>query len=147
MLSNIDAPAFALINLKDLRPLRTPSKADLSVRIVRAGEQLDLMNLVDYNQVLRDIIAKYNVVVFGRDGCPYCVKAKNLLTEKQIPFLYADISKAEYRDLVTPMINFTGMKTIPQVFVGGKLLGGYTDLAKAIQNGTLKTQLAYNMLI
>lgn len=67
------------------------------------------------------------VVVYTKSHCPYCVRAKDLLTRKGVEFeeIYLDDRPAEYATLKQK----TGMMTVPQIFINDELVGGYTDLA------------------
>lgn len=71
--------------------------------------------------------------VYGRENCPYCVKAKDLLIGKGIQFVYIDILEFEgvYKfDMITAVKASTGKepKTVPQIFDGGLYVGGFTNL-------------------
>lgn len=69
------------------------------------------------------------ITVYSMLNCPYCVKAKNLLTQRGIPFeleMIDDWSDDRWEGFVKS----SGMKTVPQIYVDGKLLGGYTQLAE-----------------
>lgn len=68
------------------------------------------------------------VVVYCKDYCPYCTNAKQLLTSRGIPFKEIDLS--ENPDEMRALVQRTGMKTVPQVFFGDRLIGGYTELAR-----------------
>ena len=62
-------------------------------------------------------------------NCPYCVKAKGLLTQRGVSFetvMIDDWSDEQWDNLVKT----SGMKTVPQVYVDGQLIGGYTQLAE-----------------
>lgn len=62
------------------------------------------------------------------DYCPYCVRAKHLLTQRAISFeeiLIPEDDDAKWDAL----FKLSGMKTMPQIFAGERLIGGYTDLA------------------
>ena len=67
------------------------------------------------------------VVVYTKSRCPYCVAAKNLLSQKGVPFeeIYLDDHPEEYAKLKER----TGMMTVPQIFIGETLVGGYDDLS------------------
>jgi glutaredoxin 3 len=67
------------------------------------------------------------VVVYTKSSCPYCVRAKELLTRKGVKFeeIYLDDRPEEY----TTLKQRTGMMTVPQIFINDQLVGGYTDLA------------------
>jgi glutaredoxin 3 len=69
------------------------------------------------------------VTVYSMQNCPYCVKAKGLLTQRGVPFetvMIDDWSEEAWDELVRK----SGMKTVPQIYVDGKLIGGYTQLAE-----------------
>ncbi|MDA8416175.1 MAG: glutaredoxin 3 [Betaproteobacteria bacterium] len=60
--------------------------------------------------------------------CPYCVMAENLLLRrgaKIIDKLRIDLDPA----LRQQMMESTGRRTVPQIFIGGTYVGGYDDLA------------------
>ncbi len=75
------------------------------------------------------------VKIYSKDYCPYCVRAKNLLREKNIVFeeLMMDENPEEYSKLKAR----TGMMTVPQIFIGDKFIGGYTELAELNNSGEL----------
>jgi glutaredoxin len=67
--------------------------------------------------------------VYSRDNCPYCVKAKQLLTNRNIEFEVIDAT--ENRDtLIQRVIDATGEapRTVPQIFLDGQYIGGYDQL-------------------
>ena len=67
-------------------------------------------------------------LVIGRQNCPYCEKAKELLERNGEEYLYVDITSG---DCITDalwknfLVDDLKAKTVPQVF---KLVGGYTEL-------------------
>ena len=66
------------------------------------------------------------VSLFTKPGCPYCAKAKALLTEKEITYEEIVLGQdATIRSLRA----MTGATTVPQVFIDGKLIGGSEALA------------------
>ncbi|ASP40083.1 GrxA family glutaredoxin [Bacterioplanes sanyensis] len=69
------------------------------------------------------------MTIFGRDGCGYCRRAKELCDIKEIPYKYVDInvegiSKADLEKTVGKPV-----ETVPQIFNGTQYVGGYTELA------------------
>ncbi|UXN33751.1 GrxA family glutaredoxin [Avibacterium paragallinarum] len=74
------------------------------------------------------------VVIFGRSGCPYCVRAKELAEKlktnlSDFDYRYVDIieegiSKADLSKSVGKPV-----ETVPQIFIDEKPIGGYTDFA------------------
>ena len=65
------------------------------------------------------------VSIFTKLGCPFCIKAKALLTEKGLAF--EEITLGTNASL-TSLKAITGRETVPQVFIGGNHIGGSDDL-------------------
>ena len=68
------------------------------------------------------------VIMYCTRFCPYCVMATRLLEQKkqQIEKIYVD-NKPELRSHMTRISN--GRSTVPQIFIDGKHVGGYSDIA------------------
>lgn len=66
------------------------------------------------------------VQIYTTNYCHYCKMAKELLKSKGIPFEEFDVTndpqKREW------LVQTTGLKTVPQIFIDGKSIGGYEDL-------------------
>ena len=70
--------------------------------------------------------------VHSKTDCPYCVKAKAWLTERNIPFnLFVYDNDAERAAMYDGFGLEDGDRTVPQIFVDGERLGGYTALAQS----------------
>jgi GrxC family glutaredoxin len=68
--------------------------------------------------------------------CPYCESAKRLLKSKGLPF--EEILVAEDDDATWERLEKeTGYKTMPQIFIGDKFIGGYSDLTQLDSKGEL----------
>jgi glutaredoxin 3 len=73
--------------------------------------------------------------------CPYCDRAEKLLNRKgvrEIEKIRVDL-QPELRDA---MIELTGRRTVPQIFINGVHVGGFDDLAELDHEGGLDTLLA-----
>jgi len=67
-----------------------------------------------------------NAIIWSKDACPFCVQAKVLLEKKGIEFEERKIGDGYTReDLLAEVPN---ARTVPQIFLDGELIGGYTDL-------------------
>ncbi len=69
------------------------------------------------------------VVVYTTSPCPYCTRAKELLSRRGVPFreiLYRYDEEEKWDELEKR----SGMKSMPQIFHGERLIGGYTELAE-----------------
>ena len=65
-------------------------------------------------------------VVWSRDACPYCVQAKALLAMKGIEYEEKKIGEGYTKeDLLEAVPN---ARTVPQIFLDGELVGGFTEL-------------------
>lgn len=71
-----------------------------------------------------------NIIIYSKNDCPWCDKAKELLTKKSLAFhekkFGIDFTKEELRNIV----GNPEKVTVPQIFIDNQLIGGYTDLVK-----------------
>ena len=65
------------------------------------------------------------VSIITKPGCPYCAKAKKLLDDKGYEFEELTLGKEA---TLTSLVAISGRETVPQVFIGGKHIGGSDDL-------------------
>lgn len=69
------------------------------------------------------------VVVYTMDFCPYCTRAKHLLKSRGVPFKEILLDRSQQADEWQSLMKRSGMRTLPQIFNGDELIGGYTELA------------------
>ncbi len=81
-----------------------------------------------------------DVTVYTTPICPYCVRAKALLNRKGIPFTEVDVSQDHERRAW--LIETTGKRTVPQIFIGDQAIGGSDDLHELDRRGELDKMLA-----
>jgi glutaredoxin 3 len=68
-----------------------------------------------------------NVIIYSTATCPYCVKAKQLLTSKNVQFTEYFVDKdLEKREEMLKLSG--GRRTVPQIFINDKHIGGCDDL-------------------
>lgn len=73
--------------------------------------------------------------------CPYCKMAENLLRSKgveEIEKIRVDLDPQQRAE----MMGKTGRRTVPQIYIGDKHVGGYDDLARLDHQGELVPLLA-----
>ena len=81
------------------------------------------------------------VTIYTTPICPYCVRAKNLLTKKGVAYQEIDVlSDDEARQEMLSKSN--GMRTVPQIFVGETHVGGFDELHALDKAGKLDPLLA-----
>jgi glutaredoxin 3 len=67
-------------------------------------------------------------IVWSRNQCPYCDQAKNLLKLKNIEFEERNISLDYTKEQLLEAVPTA--RTVPQIFLDGELIGGFTELKK-----------------
>lgn len=81
------------------------------------------------------------VEVYTTSYCPYCVRAKSLLKRKGVAFEEIDVSHDSV--LREKMIEMSGgRRTVPEVFINGKIIGGYDELHALESEGKLDSLLS-----
>ena len=79
------------------------------------------------------------VVVYSTQVCPYCVRAKALLAARNIPFEEIDVTHDHERRAW--LVQATGRRTVPQIFIGDEPIGGFDDLSALDRSGELARKL------
>ena len=76
-----------------------------------------------------------SIQIYSLSNCPFCVRAKDLLTRKGLPFEEINLDGKD--DELVELRERTGQRTGPQIFIDGELIGGFTDLAAMDSRGEL----------
>jgi glutaredoxin 3 len=81
------------------------------------------------------------VEVYTTSYCPYCIRAKSLLKSKGVPFEEIDVSADPL--LREKMIELSGgRRTVPEIFINGRIIGGYDELHALEAEGRLDKLLS-----
>ncbi len=75
------------------------------------------------------------VTLYVSGWCPYCERAKGLLTQKNVVF--SEINVEDEPKLREEMIARSNRRTVPQIFIGDKHVGGCDDLFELDHSGEL----------
>lgn len=81
------------------------------------------------------------VDVYTTDYCPYCVRAKQLLTVKGVDFNEIDVS-GDDNARIELVQKAQGRRTVPQIFINDKPIGGFDDMNALEMSGELDALLA-----
>jgi glutaredoxin 3 len=76
------------------------------------------------------------VVMYSTAVCPYCQRAEMLLKQRgvnEIEKIRIDLDPAQRDDMIAK----TGRRTVPQIFIGDRHVGGFDDLAALDRDGGL----------
>jgi glutaredoxin len=95
----------------------------------------------DIEQRLRVIVATHPVVVFSKTWCGFCAQVKSLFRELGVPARVIELDDLGNEGLLLQdaLYSWTGQRTVPNVFVGGKHIGGCSDTLEAYERGELQS--------
>jgi glutaredoxin 3 len=80
------------------------------------------------------------VVMYTTRYCPYCMRAKRLLRHKGAPFEEIDVGDDDA--LRDKMAAESGRRSVPQILINGRAIGGFDELHALDQRGELDVLLA-----
>ena len=90
------------------------------------------------------------VVLFALEWCEFCWSVRKLMAEYAIPYRAIDLDSVAYQEdnkggkIRAAIQEQTGLKTIPQIYVGGRHIGGATEFFDALKDGSMKKMLEDN---
>lgn len=83
------------------------------------------------------------VIVYSKTHCPYCKSTKETLRKLGAPFEVVELDRVkDGRTLQRGLTEITGQKTVPNIFINGKHIGGNSDLQKLAKGKQLQQMLA-----
>lgn len=81
------------------------------------------------------------VEIYTTGYCPYCTRAKSLLKSKGAAFTEIDVTDDD--ELREKMVQLSGgRRTVPEIFINGKIIGGFDELYALDARGELDALLA-----
>ena len=87
------------------------------------------------------------VVVFALEWCEFCWSVRKFYKKIGLEFRSVDLDSVEYqqdnlgRQIRTALTERTSIETIPQIFIGGELIGGCTEMFDAWKDGSAQALL------
>ena len=107
-------------------------------KIIQQGKLLDpgiLAAALRSEIALQSTVGTNETIIFGKESCQFCQRAKELMLEKGLDFKYYNViqdplSTATMFQLIKPLIPHNQPVTVPQIWMDGKYIGGYDDLEK-----------------
>nr|CAD1838346.1 unnamed protein product [Ananas comosus var. bracteatus] len=86
----------------------------------------------------KDIVASTPVVVFSKTFCPYCNRVKQLLAQLGANFKAIELDvESDGSEIQSAQLAWTGQRTVPNVFIGGKHIGGCDTVTAKHNEGKL----------
>ncbi|CAE6112307.1 unnamed protein product [Arabidopsis arenosa] len=87
---------------------------------------------------VKKTISSHKIVIFSKSYCPYCRKAKSVFRElDQVPYVVELDEREDGWSIQTALGEIVGRRTVPQVFIDGKHIGGSDDTVDAYESGEL----------
>jgi len=78
------------------------------------------------------------ILMYSTRICPYCIRAEQLLAKKGIAADQIEkIRVDDHPEQRAEMMRITGRRTVPQIFIGDRHVGGFDDLAELDAAGEL----------
>ncbi len=87
------------------------------------------------------------VVMFALEWCEFCWSVRKFFKKIELEFISVDLDSVAYQEgargkkIRAALTKRTSIKTIPQIFIGGELVGGCTELFDAWKDGTAQALL------
>ncbi|MBT8098767.1 MAG: cysteine synthase A [Gammaproteobacteria bacterium] len=106
----------------------------------------------DARAFLADVISDREepVVMFALEWCEFCWSVRKLMAEYEIPYRAIDLDSVAYQEdnkggnIRAAIREQTGLRTIPQIYVGGSHIGGATEFFDALKDGSMQKMLEEN---
>lgn len=93
-------------------------------------------------QLVKKLIAEHAVVIFSKTYCPYCVRAKELFASLGVKYHVEELDQRDDGAEIQKYLgDMTGLKTVPNVFINGKHVGGCDKCLELASSGKLKDLL------
>ncbi|VFR02472.1 unnamed protein product [Cuscuta campestris] len=92
---------------------------------------------------VQNVIYSNRIAIFSKSYCPYSMRAKKVFKDlKETPFVVELDLRDDGQRIQDVILDLVGRRTVPQVFVNGKHIGGSDDLYIAVENGQLENLLS-----
>mmetsp|Transcript_46591 Transcript_46591/g.110789 ORF Transcript_46591/g.110789 Transcript_46591/m.110789 type:complete len:377 (-) Transcript_46591:141-1271(-) len=112
--------------------------------VMLSGVQRRALADAEVASKIDDLIQEHPVILFTKSTCPFCAQAKQTLDEegaKYFDFDLLDLPDEDVRAYQTRLMEMTGARTVPRVFIEGKCIGGCDDVVELSYSGELSKML------
>ncbi|BAT84684.1 hypothetical protein LR48_Vigan03g166000 [Vigna angularis] len=86
----------------------------------------------------KEIVSSNPVVVFSKTYCSFCVRVKQLFASLGVTYKLLELDvESDGADIQAALLEWTGQRTVPNVFIGGKHIGGCDNTTDLHNQGKL----------
>ncbi|CAA6665531.1 unnamed protein product [Spirodela intermedia] len=86
----------------------------------------------------KEIVSNDPVVVFSKSYCPYCTRVKKLLRQLGASYKVVELdAESDGSHIQSALAEWTGQRTVPNVFIGGNHIGGCDTVTEIHRGGKL----------
>ena len=92
----------------------------------------------DLTAQIKETIATNKVTIYSKSTCPFCRRTKDLFDSLDQEFTAIELDQRDDGSMLQAALHdFTGQRTVPNVFVAGEHIGGNDDTQRAAASGKL----------
>lgn len=130
----------------DSAPPSPPVESDADKATAAPADALEFLDVTTHD-------TENPVVMFSLEWCEFCWSVRKLMAEYEIPYRIIELDSVAYQqddkgaNIRAAIQERTGLKTIPQIYVGGEHIGGATEFFDALKDGSMKTRLEQNNVV
>ena len=128
------------------KTINVQKSTNLSTSAAKSSStMIHMTKIADPVAFTKEQIANNDVMVFSKSYCPYCSATKTLFEKMDgvdATVIELDLDKENGEAIQQALLDMTGQRTVPNVFVKGKHIGGNDDTQLAAKMGKIKKLLA-----
>ncbi|KAK1753289.1 thioredoxin-like protein [Echria macrotheca] len=85
---------------------------------------------------VQQMIDENGVMVFSKSYCPYCNNSKRILDSYGAKYTHYELNQEDDgAEIQKALLDLTGQRTVPNIFIGKQHIGGNSDLEAVVKNG------------
>ncbi|KAI9013824.1 glutaredoxin [Phycomyces nitens] len=93
-------------------------------------------------QTVKKAISENSVMIFSKSYCPYCTRSKDIFDDLNVDYKALELNDDPQGPSIQQALQeLTGQKTVPNIFINQKHIGGYDALKSALDSGKLQSLL------
>ncbi|XP_010940165.1 glutaredoxin [Elaeis guineensis] len=86
----------------------------------------------------KELVSSNPVMVFSKSYCPYCTRVKQLLSQLGASYKVIELDvESDGSEVQSALAEWTGLRTVPNVFIGGNHIGGCDNVMERHNGGKL----------